>query len=93
MCHTGSSLSIGDLKAYPHNDTLPPTRPHLLIVPLPMGQAFKHMSLWGAIPIQTTTVSGPWGGWSQLIPSGISVPQRLFSESAKHWKHEFDLQA
>jgi hypothetical protein len=28
-----------DLKAHPHSDTLPPTRPHLLIVPLPMGQA------------------------------------------------------
>jgi hypothetical protein len=29
-CYTGQSLSIGDLKACPHNDTLPPTRPHPL---------------------------------------------------------------
>lgn len=26
---------------------LPPTRPHSLKVPLPMGQAFKRTSLWG----------------------------------------------
>jgi hypothetical protein len=45
--HSGQSLSIGDLKAHPHSSTLPITRPHLLIVPLSMGQAFKHMSLWG----------------------------------------------
>lgn len=24
-----------------------PTRPHLLIVPLPKGQTFKHKNLWG----------------------------------------------
>ena len=45
--HTG--LSIGDLRVHPHSDMLPPTRPyirtHLLIVPLPMGQAFRHVSL------------------------------------------------
>jgi len=36
----GQSLSMGgDLKAHPHSDTLPLTRTHLLIVPLPMGQA------------------------------------------------------
>jgi hypothetical protein len=29
-CVTGCSLSIGDLKAHPLSDTLPPTRPHLL---------------------------------------------------------------
>ena len=45
--HTGQSMSIGDLKAQPHSDTFPPTRSHLLIVPLLVGQAFKHMSLWG----------------------------------------------
>jgi hypothetical protein len=27
------------LKAHPHSDTLPPTRPYLLTVPLPIGQA------------------------------------------------------
>ena len=31
----------------PHSGTLPPTRLHLLIVPLPMGQSLKHVSLWG----------------------------------------------
>jgi hypothetical protein len=44
--YTGWSLSIGDLKAHPHSDTLPTlTRPYFLIVPFPMGQAFKHMRL------------------------------------------------
>jgi hypothetical protein len=28
--HIGWSLGIGDLKAHPHSDTLPSTRPHLL---------------------------------------------------------------
>ena len=45
--HTGHSLSIGDLKACPYSSTLPSTRPHLLIVPFSMGQAFKPMTLWG----------------------------------------------
>jgi hypothetical protein len=51
--HTRQSLSIGDLKAHPHSDTLlhkatpAPTKPHLLIVPLPVGQAFRHRSLEG----------------------------------------------
>jgi hypothetical protein len=42
--HTGWNLSIrGDLKVYLHSDTLPPARPHLLILLLPMGQAYsKH---------------------------------------------------
>ena len=42
-----SSLSMGDLKAHLHSDAFPPTWPHLLIVPLPIGPAFKDMSLWG----------------------------------------------
>ena len=46
MCHTGLSLSIGDLRARPHSDILPPVRSHLLVVLLPMGQAFKHMTGW-----------------------------------------------
>ena len=45
--HIGWSLGIGDLKAHPQIDTLPSTRPHLLIVPFSMGQAFKPMTLWG----------------------------------------------
>jgi len=49
--HTGQNLSIGYLNAHPYSDTLPPTRPHLLIVALPMRQAFRHMSLCRAKPI------------------------------------------
>jgi hypothetical protein len=32
-------------KTKPLNDTFPPTRPHLLIVPLAVSQAFKHLGL------------------------------------------------
>jgi hypothetical protein len=40
---------MGDLKAYPYSDTLPPARPLLLVVPLLMG-------LWGLTnDIQTIT--------------------------------------
>ena len=38
--HTGSILSIGDLKALHHSDTLPPTTPRLPIVLLPLGAIF-----------------------------------------------------
>ena len=41
--HTGRSPSIGDLKAHLPSDTLPPTRPHLLIVVLPMA---RHSNIW-----------------------------------------------
>jgi hypothetical protein len=51
---TGCSLSRHDLKARPHSNTLPPIRPHLLIVPLPMVQSFEHESK-GTISVQTTT--------------------------------------
>jgi hypothetical protein len=40
----------------PQSDTLPLTKPHLLIVPFPMGQEFKHMNQWRAFsfkPLQT----------------------------------------
>jgi hypothetical protein len=47
LCHSGHSLSIRELKACPHGDAWPPTRPHPLVVPLTVGQAFKHMSLLG----------------------------------------------
>lgn len=36
-----------DLNVHLHSDTLPLIRPHLLIAPLSLGQAFKHMSLKG----------------------------------------------
>ena len=45
-------LSVKSLKTHPlTSGTLPPTKPHLphfLLVPLPVDQTFKHMSLWGA---------------------------------------------
>jgi hypothetical protein len=41
--HTGCSLSKGDRKAHPHSDIFPSTRPHCLIVPVPMA---KHSNLW-----------------------------------------------
>jgi hypothetical protein len=40
--HTGWSLSIGMSKTHLHSDTLPSTRPHFLIVPLPVGQAYSN---------------------------------------------------
>lgn len=43
MCHTGSSLNIGHLKAPSHHDT-EAMHPKSAT---PYGQAFKHMSLWG----------------------------------------------
>jgi hypothetical protein len=45
--HTGWSLSIGNLKAHSHSDTLPPTRPHLLLVPaIPCGPRIQiHESI------------------------------------------------
>jgi hypothetical protein len=46
---TRQSLNTGTLKFLPYSHALPPalTMLHPLIVPLPMGQAFKHMSLLG----------------------------------------------
>ena len=44
--HTSENLSMGDHKALPNSDTLPPTRLYLPIMPFPMEQAFKHMSVW-----------------------------------------------
>jgi hypothetical protein len=41
-------------KAQPHNDALSPTRPHILIVLLPMGQAyFKLLRFPKAFPMPT----------------------------------------
>lgn len=43
LCSTLGGAWIQETsKPGPHSDTLPPTRPHLLIVPFPMGQAFRH---------------------------------------------------
>jgi hypothetical protein len=48
-------LIIEDLKTHPpppqwntssNKATPTPTKPHFLVVPLPIGGAFKHISLW-----------------------------------------------
>jgi hypothetical protein len=44
-CHTEHSLSIYNLKAHP-TVTHFLQQGHLLTVSLPMGQAFKHRSIW-----------------------------------------------
>lgn len=52
--HTGQSMSMGDLKAQPHSDTLPPTRSHLLTQAVHQLRT-KHANVWvqGTILIQT----------------------------------------
>jgi hypothetical protein len=44
--HSGCSWNIGNLKAHPHSNTLPPTTPYFLIVPFPMAK-HSNMRLWG----------------------------------------------
>jgi hypothetical protein len=46
-------LSFWDLKTWLHSDTLPPTRPHLLIVLLP-GPSIQTRESMGTIHIQAT---------------------------------------
>ena len=48
-------LSIFYLKAHHHSDTLSPTRPHLLIVSLPMSQVYgsHHIQLPGSLRLVT----------------------------------------
>ena len=41
-------------KAHPHSDALPPTRPHLLMVLLPMGQAYSHHHTWVSIHVMVS---------------------------------------
>ena len=40
--HTGCSLSLGGLKAHPHSDILPLTRPHLLQQSIPPNGATPY---------------------------------------------------
>ena len=66
--HLGQSLSLGDLnttlRAHPLNNPLSPTMLPLLMVTPPVGQTFKHKSLWGP---NLFTPSGAWGGHSHSI--------------------------
>ena len=62
--HTGRIRSIDIIKDHQNCKTLPPSRLHLPIVPLPVGQAFKHMRLrWPNLfkPPHMST-----GGWLHL---------------------------
>lgn len=55
-CFTlGVAWAFKSSKPHLHSDIFPLTRPHLLIVPVPMDQAFKYMKSMGTIPIQTTS--------------------------------------
>ena len=67
-------LKKRDLKVYPHSDTLPSVRPHLLIVPLASGAIF----------LQTTTV-GLDNEAGRLLGSvkvllGLSLLHELYQE-------------
>lgn len=44
LCHTDPSLRKGHLGAHPHSDRLPPTKPHPLVVPLPIGAIFFQIT-------------------------------------------------
>ena len=69
VCHIGNSLSIYNLKAHLHRDTT--TRLHFLIVPLPMGLAFRRVSLWGHT-YSATLVGKAWNP-SSLTPAVFSL--------------------
>lgn len=44
--YTEESLYKRDLKAYPHSGTPPPTRPHILILPVQLNQLWtKHSNI------------------------------------------------
>ena len=83
------------MKAHSHSDMLPPTRPYLLIMPLPMGWAFKHVSLWGNTPIQTTTacIYIPWNFTADNAVSitfllGLcphTLPTGKYKSTPEHW--------
>lgn len=48
-----AELDHRDFKDHPHSDAFPPKRPHLLVVPLPIGQTHKSIE---AKPTQITAV-------------------------------------
>ena len=77
MYHTRIRLNIGEHQTFPHSDTLPPTRPYFLMVPLAMGQASKH-SLWGPFLFRPSH-STPW------FPQACSqnIMQNAFSPTSK----------
>ena len=54
--YTGQSLSVRALKVCLYSETLPLTRPHLLIVPVPMGQEcsnhHSHLcTIWSIVKV------------------------------------------
>lgn len=52
-------LEKRDLKACPYGDTLPTTRPHLLIGPLPLGAIFFQIITGGS-----STTENEEASWS-----------------------------
>jgi hypothetical protein len=81
---TSRQLGGGSLKAHPHSDTLPPTRPRLLIVPLPGPFVFK--------PPQT--LSQRISNMCTCFASGyyplIRVSLLIFFSDPEHLKKELD---
>ena len=71
----GSILSIGNLKARPHSDTLPPTKPHLIVSLL--------MRLWGPVtfklpqlvmcfmPAEVEEEGGKMAHQVEVLPPGL----------------------
>jgi hypothetical protein len=47
LCHSEPSPEHRRPHSPPHSDILHPRKSCLLVLALPMGQAFKHMNLWG----------------------------------------------
>ena len=62
--HTECSLSKGDLKAHPHSDTLPPTRPHLHLPVVPF-----FMNLWGPITFRSPQGVIRWNPGGKILCS------------------------
>ena len=90
-CHSTLGIAwafIWDLKACLHSDILSSTRPHLLILPHPMGQAFKHMNLWGPYllkPPQLTDNDTCYVGQLRSVGPSDSIPcKTLLKISVKY---------
>lgn len=87
MCHTGYSLSICYLKNHIHrkwpasSNKVMPT----VIVPLSMGRAFKHMSVWESCLFNQTGVTGK--GWLELGEHRVTLTH-LWNYSIWHWNDE-----
>ena len=71
---TGILRQLGStLKACPHIDTLPPTRPHLRIAPLPQPSTFKSPQII----------------WLLLLNGVVSITEKQMASRMTLWKHFF----